>query len=116
MGTKAMGRIVAAGLLLLTACDACSGGKITIKAAPAVHWDGGGDESAHACAVLASASCPLAAGCDTDPNNCACAVAFRNDQAQNTPDHPYAAMVDLGCIIDAGADAAALHKCGVTCQ
>lgn len=102
--------IAAVALLTLAACDACSGGKITIQSAPAVQWDGGGDKATHACAVLLSAHCPVAIGCDKDPSGCPCAVALRNDDEN-------LGAVDLGCIIDAGADASALRtNCNVACR
>lgn len=94
--------VAMAALLLLAACDACSGGKVQIQAAPVVQWDGGADEAAHACAVLAAAGCPAG-------KSPVCASALRND-------HDNLGAVDLGCIIDAGPDAAALAACNVTCK
>lgn len=104
MKVAAMLRVATFGLLVLAACDACSGGKVTIQPAPVVWWDGASDESAHACAVLAAAGCPVGKASD-------CAAALRNDQAQGA-----GSMFDPTCIVDAGPSAAALKACGVSCQ
>jgi hypothetical protein len=96
--------IILASLLALAACNACSGGKVTIQAAPVVQWDGGADKATHACAVAAAAGCPVG-------KSPVCAEAWRNASQE-----PVGSDVDLDCIIDAGPDAAALAGCGVTCQ
>lgn len=96
-------RVATFGLLALAACDACSGGKITIKPAPVVQWDGGADDATHACAVLAAAGCPAG----SDPN---CAAMFRADQASGP-----GSMFDPACVIQAGPVPSALKGCGFTC-
>ena len=90
-------------LALIAACRCAPPTSGQVAPAPVVAWDGGVDDSARACAVLAAAGCPvgLAPGC---------ADALRNDQAQGA-----GSQVDLVCILDAGAHPAALAGCHVTC-
>lgn len=90
--------------LAVAACDACSGGKVTIQSAPVVQWDGGSDDAAHACAILSAAKCHE--GQDVN----LCAATLRNDQAQGV-----GGMFSTGCIVDAGPSPSALRACGVTC-
>lgn len=101
-----------AALLALAACDACSGGKVTIQAAPVVQWDGGADDAVHACLILKAANCPVADGCDTTDAgvNCPCARMFRADQASGV-----GSMFSTACVVGAGAAPAALRACGFTC-
>lgn len=101
-------RVAAFGLLMLAACDACSGGKVTIKAAPKVQWDGGADDAVHACVILGAWGCPAGAGCDASAD-CACEKMFRADTAAGV-----GSMFDPQCVIDAG-NLDALKACGFTC-
>lgn len=100
--------VALAAALALAACDACSGGKVTIKAAPKVQWDGGADEAVHACVVLGAWGCPAGDGCDAG-NDCPCARMFRADTAAGV-----GSMFDPACVIDAGS-LDALKACGFTC-
>lgn len=95
------------GMLSLAACNACDK-SIVVKPAPAVVWDGGSDDSTHACAVMAAAGCPVG----NDPG---CASALRSDQQAGDPPGT-ASQVDLACIIDAGPNPTALGACRVTCR
>jgi hypothetical protein len=98
---------LATGLLVLAACNACSGGKITIQAAPVVQWDGGADDAAHACAILNAVQLANPGSCADGADVTLCAEALRNDQAQGV-----GAMFDPQCIIKAGPNLSALQACG----